>query len=104
MKARYRWPLVGLASLVGLLVALHLALPSIRCVGYRQAWESLDGLHPMDTLRERGIAATRQLAKRQITWLRSMPGRHAIACDAPDAQQHLLQAALAVVDAIARQH
>ena len=83
---------------------LHLDLPSIRCVGYRQAWESLDGLHPMDTLRERGIAATRQLAKRQITWLRSMPGRHAIACDAPDAQQHLLQAALAVVDAIARQH
>jgi tRNA dimethylallyltransferase len=82
---------------------LHPDLPSIRCVGYRQAWESLDGLYPMDALRERGIAATRQLAKRQITWLRSMPDRHAIACDAPDAQQQLLQAALAVVDA-AGQH
>ena len=78
---------------------LHLDLPSIRCVGYRQAWESLDGLYPMDSLRERGIAATRQLAKRQITWLRSMPARHAIACDTPDAQQQLLQAAMAVVAA-----
>ena len=78
---------------------LHLDLPSIRCVGYRQAWESLDGTYPMDTLRERGIAATRQLAKRQITWLRSMPARHAVACDAADAQPRLLQAALAVIDA-----
>lgn len=78
---------------------LHLDLPSIRCVGYRQAWESLDGLYSMNSLRERGIAATRQLAKRQITWLRSMPARHAIACDAPDAQQQLLQAAMAVVAA-----
>ncbi|CAB5657269.1 tRNA dimethylallyltransferase [Delftia tsuruhatensis] len=78
---------------------LHLDLPSMRCVGYRQAWESLDGLHPMESLRERGIAATRQLAKRQITWLRSMHERHAVDCDAPDAQQQLLAAALAVVDA-----
>ena len=71
---------------------LHPDLPSMRCVGYRQAWESLAGLHPMDSLPERGIAATRQLAKRQITWLRGMPQRHAIACDAPDATARLLQA------------
>ncbi|SDM46952.1 tRNA dimethylallyltransferase [Oryzisolibacter propanilivorax] len=71
---------------------LHPDLPSMRCVGYRQAWESLDGLHPLDSLRERGIAATRQLAKRQITWLRSMPERHVIACDAPGATQALVEA------------
>ena len=73
-------------------------LPSMRCVGYRQAWEMLDacgGAQPdakaMDALRERGIAATRQLAKRQITWLRSMPARTVIACDAPDAVQTAVQ-------------
>lgn len=44
-------------------------LPSMRCVGYRQAWEAQDGLIPRGELRERGIYATRQLAKRQITWL-----------------------------------
>ncbi|GAD20828.1 tRNA (adenosine(37)-N6)-dimethylallyltransferase MiaA [Acidovorax sp. MR-S7] len=71
---------------------LHPDLPSMRCVGYRQAWESLDGLYPLATLPERGIAATRQLAKRQITWLRGMPARHAIPCDAPDATAQLVQA------------
>ncbi|MEK8052425.1 tRNA (adenosine(37)-N6)-dimethylallyltransferase MiaA [Ideonella sp. DXS22W] len=68
------------------------ALPAMRCVGYRQAWTALDehgdALQPggpgWDVLRDTGIAATRQLAKRQITWLRSMPHR-AVACDAPDA-------------------
>ncbi|MGD9772834.1 tRNA (adenosine(37)-N6)-dimethylallyltransferase MiaA [Diaphorobacter sp.] len=73
---------------------LHANLPSMRCVGYRQAWESLDGLYPMSSLPERGIAATRQLAKRQITWLRSMPGRHVIACDATGATTQLVQAVL----------
>ena len=72
---------------------LHLQLPSMRCVGYRQAWESLDGTHPLATLPERGIAATRQLAKRQITWLRGMPDRHVIACDGPHALAQLVQAA-----------
>jgi len=47
-------------------------LPSMRCVGYRQAWEFLDGESTAAELRERGIAATRQLAKRQLTWLRGM--------------------------------
>ena len=61
---------------------LSLALPSMRCVGYRQTWEALDANDFAD-LRERGVAATRQLAKRQITWLRSMPKRRVIACDGP---------------------
>ena len=51
---------------------LHAGLPAMRSVGYRQAWEVLEGSAPRETLEERGIAATRQLAKRQITWLRSM--------------------------------
>jgi tRNA dimethylallyltransferase len=54
--------------------ALSPTLPSMRSVGYRQAWEHLDGAIDATTLRAKGIAATRQLAKRQITWLRSMPG------------------------------
>jgi tRNA dimethylallyltransferase len=49
-------------------------LPSMRCVGYRQAWSYLEGEYGMDELRAKGIAATRQLAKRQLTWLRSLPG------------------------------
>ena len=44
-------------------------LPSMRCVGYRQAWEAAEGIIPRRELRDRGIFATRQLAKRQITWL-----------------------------------
>ncbi len=50
---------------------LHADLPAIRAVGYRQAWEYLDGQGDATNLRDRGIYATRQLAKRQITWLRS---------------------------------
>jgi tRNA dimethylallyltransferase len=69
---------------------LHPDLPSMRCVGYRQAWEALDGLWPMTQLRDKGIFATRQLAKRQITWLRSMPERQVIACDASDALTQVL--------------
>ena len=85
---------------------LNADLPAMRCVGYRQAWEFLDahparGLdaHPsrglddgfaLAELCERGIAATRQLAKRQITWLRSMPQRLAVACDDPSALQQVL--------------
>jgi tRNA dimethylallyltransferase len=60
-------------------------LPAMRCVGYRQAWETLDGDATMDTLRDRGIFATRQLAKRQITWLRAMPQRIVVPCDADGA-------------------
>jgi len=80
------------------------ALPSMRCVGYRQAWEMLDvheaggpGAFPMARLRDTGIYATRQLAKRQLTWLRSMPARRVIACDAPGALERLLQQVRAVL-------
>jgi len=51
---------------------LQPAMPSMRCVGYRQAWQYLDGEFGLGTLREKAVAATRQLAKRQLTWLRSM--------------------------------
>lgn len=70
---------------------LHADLPAMRCVGYRQAWEALDGTSPMAELRDKGIFATRQLAKRQITWLRSMPHRRVVACDGADAQQQVLE-------------
>ncbi len=63
---------------------LHLGLPSMRCVGYRQAWEHLEGEYDLATLREKGIAATRQLAKRQLTWLRGMEGWTALDCLSPD--------------------
>ena len=65
-------------------------LPSMRCVGYRQAWKALDEKTPMTELRDKGIFATRQLAKRQITWLRSMPQRRIVPCDAPDALAQVL--------------
>lgn len=50
---------------------LHAQLPSMRSVGYRQAWDYLDGNGSYQDMRDKGIAATRQLAKRQLTWLRS---------------------------------
>ena len=53
--------------------SLDADMPSMRCVGYRQVWEMLEGTAPAAELRERGIFATRQFAKRQLTWLRSMP-------------------------------
>jgi tRNA dimethylallyltransferase len=60
---------------------LHPGLPSMRCVGYRQAWAALGAGSPAG-LRDAGVAATRQLAKRQLTWLRSMKDRQTIVCDA----------------------
>jgi tRNA dimethylallyltransferase len=59
---------------------LHPGLPSMRCVGYRQTWDYLDGKIDRAALRETGIIATRQLAKRQLTWLRSMPERVVLDC------------------------
>jgi tRNA dimethylallyltransferase len=52
---------------------LHLDLPSMRCVGYRQMWQHLAGEYDEATMQFKGIVATRQLAKRQLTWLRSWP-------------------------------
>ncbi len=60
--------------------ALNLNLPSMRCVGYRQAWQYQDGEFDLATLREKGIAATRQLAKRQMTWLRGMDDVEELDC------------------------
>jgi tRNA dimethylallyltransferase len=70
---------------------LHAQLPALRSVGYRQAWAALD-TGDMAPLREAGIAATRQLAKRQLTWLRAQTTRTVVACDAPDAVPRAMQA------------
>ena len=79
--------------------ALNLDLPSMRCVGYRQAWEALDAGDPPDLadIRERGVAATRQLAKRQVTWLRSMGHRQVIEADAVDVEARLLRCVEALI-------
>lgn len=78
---------------------LHPGLPSVRCVGYRQMWAHLDGQIDLDTAREQGIAATRQLAKRQITWLRAQPDRVIVDCLAADAVAQTIDAvALALAD------
>ena len=60
--------------------ALHPDIPSMRCVGYRQAWQYMKGEISQAQLFDQGIAATRQLAKRQLTWLRSMPENVEIDC------------------------
>jgi tRNA dimethylallyltransferase len=86
--------------------------PAMRCVGYRQAWDVIvsQGALPdsnvllpyalntpaLQLLREAGCAATRQLAKRQLTWLRSMPGRQVVACDRNDASERVVSLAQAL--------
>ncbi|QBH20210.1 tRNA (adenosine(37)-N6)-dimethylallyltransferase MiaA [Alcaligenes faecalis] len=72
---------------------LHPGLPSIRCVGYRQLWAYLDGEVSLEQAVEQAIAATRQLAKRQLTWLRSEPGRLQLNCQDPQAAEHIVAAA-----------
>lgn len=69
---------------------LHAGLPSIRCVGYRQMWSHLAGDIDLDTAREQAHAATRQLAKRQLTWLRSQPDRIVIDCLQADAADQVV--------------
>ena len=84
---------------------LHPDLTAMRCVGYRQTWAALDaagdGLAPgtpaWRSLRAQGIAATRQLAKRQLTWLRSM-ARSVVTCDAPDAAARGMDALAALIE------
>ncbi|WP_336731409.1 tRNA (adenosine(37)-N6)-dimethylallyltransferase MiaA [Achromobacter ruhlandii] len=79
---------------------LHPGLPSVRCVGYRQMWAHLDGEISLEEAREQGIAATRQLAKRQITWLRAQPERVIVDCLAADAVTQTIDAvAAALADA-----
>jgi tRNA dimethylallyltransferase len=72
-------------------------LPSMRCVGYRQVWEMLEGRLPAAELAERGTFATRQLAKRQLTWLRGMTDLHAIDCLAPDCERQVVAAATSFI-------
>ena len=76
---------------------LHPGLPSVRCVGYRQMWAHLDGEIDLAGAREQGIAATRQLAKRQITWLRAQPERVIVDCLARDAVARTIDAVAAAL-------
>ena len=71
--------------------ALELTMPSMRCVGYRQVWAYLDGEFGLAALREKGVAATRQLAKRQLTWLRSMKDVTEFDCLAEDMADQVLE-------------
>ena len=68
---------------------LHRDITSMRCVGYRQAWEFTEGEITEAALNEKGIAATRQLAKRQLTWLRSMPENIEMDCLVSDLAQRV---------------
>lgn len=63
---------------------LHPELPAMRCVGYRQTWAYLEGFETLQTLSEKGMAATRQLAKRQLTWLRGWSSLHWLASESRD--------------------
>ena len=64
-------------------------LPSMRCVGYRQVWQYLDGEYGLGVLREKAVAATRQLAKRQLTWLRATKDVREFDCLAGDLQEQI---------------
>ena len=70
---------------------LHPDLPSIRSVGYRQMWQYLAGQLSYEEMRERGIIATRQLAKRQMTWLRGWPGVHWLTTGESDMEAKVLE-------------
>ncbi|NYT44418.1 tRNA (adenosine(37)-N6)-dimethylallyltransferase MiaA [Alcaligenaceae bacterium] len=100
IKQRYQQMIAaGLVQEVQALYArgdLHPGLPSVRCVGYRQLWDYLDGAVSKDLAIEQAIAATRQLAKRQLTWLRSEPDRVVIDCLAPNVAGLVVDAAAAI--------
>ncbi|QQC62475.1 tRNA (adenosine(37)-N6)-dimethylallyltransferase MiaA [Paraburkholderia ginsengisoli] len=72
-------------------------MPSMRCVGYRQVWEYLDGAVDYSTMRDKGIFATRQLCKRQLTWLRSMTERVVVDCCDPHATARVLDEVEALI-------
>jgi len=77
---------------------LHPGLPSIRCVGYRQYWTHLDGETSAEEAREQALAATRQLAKRQLTWLRADTSRLSIDCLASDLVARVIDACAPILD------
>jgi tRNA dimethylallyltransferase len=88
----------GFVDEVGRLYAradLHPGLPSIRCVGYRQLWAYWEGRVELPTACQQAVAATRQLAKRQLTWLKAQPKRIVVDCLAKEA-------AAQVIDTMAR--
>jgi tRNA dimethylallyltransferase len=70
--------------------ALDLSMPSMRCVGYRQVWKYLEGEYTLEVMRERAVAATRQLAKRQLTWLRAMEDVAAFDCFGASVDEEVL--------------
>lgn len=70
---------------------LDASLPAIKSVGYRQAWAYLAGTYGHDEFERQGIIATRQLAKRQLTWMRSWPALHWVDSEAPDALDTVLK-------------
>ena len=80
--------------------ALDPDLPSMRCVGYRQTWQYLDGEFGLARLRETAIAATRQLAKRQLTWLRSTPDVERFDCLAADLEDTVAEVVAAKLAAM----
>ena len=69
---------------------LHLGLPSMRSVGYRQVWQYLEGELTQQEMFEKGVAATRQLAKRQLTWMRSWPDLNWLAAEQPNLLQQVV--------------
>lgn len=75
---------------------LHAGMPSMRCVGYRQVWDMLSGEMPRSDLQDRGVFATRQLAKRQLTWLRSLVDKTVVDTMTHGGLQHALHCAQAV--------
>ena len=79
--------------------ALDLSMPSMRCVGYRQVWKYLEGEYTLEVMRERAVAATRQLAKRQLTWLRAMKDVTEFDCFAEGIAEEVLAYLEAVIDA-----
>ena len=82
--------LVGEVETLRRTYALTPDLPAMRAVGYRQAWAYLDGEIDLAELREQGIAATRQLAKRQLTWLRAWPDAVELDCLADDLESQAM--------------
>lgn len=70
---------------------LHLGLPAMKSVGYRQVWQYLEGVYDKEGLTYKGVVATRQLAKRQMTWLRSWPALHRVDADTTKALQNVLK-------------
>ncbi len=98
---------VGLVQEVQKLYArgdLHTDLPSVRCVGYRQIWSMLEGEIDLPQATEQAIAATRQLAKRQITWLRSLPGRYMIDACSPNCVADTLEIVAPLFDQAHQAH